>query len=124
MAELLVHTPPLVASVSTVVAPWHTIADEGDIAAGPLFTVTACIAAQLKELVSEMVAVPIPEPVTRPEELPTDAILEALLLHVPDEPSVNNCVLPRHKVTGEEGDMAPGVGLTVMGAVAEQVPML
>ena len=122
--EPLVHAPPDTPSVRTVLLPTRITAVNGLIATGALLTVTACFAEQLKELVKDIVVVPIPTPVTRPEILPTDAIPEALLVHTPDESSVNNCELPRHKVTGEDGDMTPGEGLTVIAAKEEHVPIL
>jgi len=47
-AVLLVadHTPPEVGSVSVTVLPVHTVADEGDIAAGAVTTVTVAVAKQ------------------------------------------------------------------------------
>ena len=120
--ELLVHVPPLVASVSTVVDPWQMTAVKGVIATGALFTVTGFVTKQPDELVNVMLAVPTPEPVTVPLTLPTLAILLLLLLHVP-ETSESVVLEPRQIVTGVTGVIADGEALTVTGAVVIHVPI-
>jgi len=118
----LVHTPPLVASVNTVVVPWQMTAVKGLIATGALLTVTGLVTKQPDELVKVMLAVPTPEPVTVPLTLPTLAILLLLLLHVP--PASDKVVLaPKQIVTGVRGVIADGEALTVTGAVVIHVPI-
>lgn len=40
---LLLHVPPLVASVIVVLVPWHMVTADGAIAAGAGFTVTVVV---------------------------------------------------------------------------------
>ena len=76
---VLLHVPPPVASVSAVVAPWHTLAMPV-IATGCVFTVTTVVAKQLSTP-HVIVEVPTLTPVTTPvpDTVATEVVL---LLHV------------------------------------------
>lgn len=119
---LLVHVPPLVASVSVTLSPTHKLAVKGLIDTGALLTVTGFVTKQPEELVNVMLAVPMPEPVTVPVPLPTLAMLLLLLLHVP-LPSDNVVLDPRQIVTGVTGMIAEGEAFTVTLAVVIQLPI-
>ena len=72
----------------------------------------------MAEIVYEIVTVPTVTPVTMPVD-PTDAIPEALVLHVPPEvASVSEMVEPAH--TEEAPDIAAGNAFTVTVVVAMQ----
>lgn len=120
---LLVHTPPVVASVNVIVEPTHTL-DAPEIAAGTGLTVTKNVFAQPVPSVYVIMAVPGETPVTSPVPDPMVATLRLPLLHVPPaDTSLRFVVNPTH--TYADPVIAAGSGLTVMGDVVKQpVPNL
>jgi hypothetical protein len=118
---LLVHVPPDTPSVSTVVRPWQSIADEGLIADGALLTVTVAVAEQVPlEYVMEATPTPVPStiPVVPAETTDTE---EETLLHVPpDVTSLNVSVLPRH-MAEDIGVIEGSAVFTVTVLVTEQL---
>ena len=120
---LLLHVPPLVASVNAVLVPVQTVADDGSIDATPEITVTALVTTQLPMLY-EIVADPAEAPKTAPVE-ETVAIVVLLLVHVPPETVSPKGVLAfEHTVTVPAGVITVGLLLTVTVAVAGQVPVV
>ena len=77
---VLLHVPPVVASESNVVKPWHTLSAP-EIAAGCVFTVTTALMAHMPS-VYDMVTVPVFMPVTTPPALMA-ATVGVTLLHTP-----------------------------------------
>jgi len=108
---LLLHTPPVTASLSVVESFMHTSAVP-PIADGVRLTVTVVIAAQpVAPSTYEIVAAPAAPPVTVPVA-PTVAIPVTLLLHVPPlVASANVVVAPVH--TAVPPVMINGDGLIV-----------
>ena len=115
---LLLHTPPVTASLSGVESFMHTWSVP-PIADGVGLTVSIVVAAQPVALVMyEIIAVPAAPPVTVPVA-PTIAILVALLLHVPPVvASANVMVDPIHKAVAPV--MINSDGLTAMILVTVQ----
>jgi hypothetical protein len=98
--------PPVVPSVSVVVAPTQTV-DAPPIDVGEGLTVTGFVAAQLPPVENVIIAVPADTPNTTPPVEPTDATSVLLLLHVPpDEVSLNVAVDPEQNP--ETPLIAPG----------------
>jgi len=127
VGELLVHTPPLVASVSVVdvvpVPPHTALAPE--IAAGREFTVVTAVVIHVEGAVYVMVAVPAATPVRVPDDEPTVAVLMLLLLHVP--PGVASDSAPRLSPTqvNKLPEIGAGGARKVSGcATVNEVPPL
>ena len=115
---LLLHVPPVVASLKVVVEPIHTLATPV-IDAGFGLTVTPNTAVQPAGSVYVMVAVPADTPVTIPVPAPTEAIEVLLLLHVPPlVASLSEVVSPTQTLLTPV--IADGVGLTVSIIVVVQ----
>ena len=108
---LLLHAPPVTASVNAVLLPAHTLAVPAS-GNGVRFTVTMALAAQpVAVTTKEMVAVPAAPPVTVPVPV-TVAIPVALLLQVPPVvPSASAIVFPAHMAMPPL--MASGAGFTL-----------
>ena len=113
--RLLLHAPPLTASVSEVVRPWHTTGVPS-IAEGAGLTVTTVAIQQLPGIVYVIVAVPPVTPVTTPVPVTTLAVPGAEELQVPPvTASLNEVVKPTHTLGVPR--IAVGDGLTVTTAV-------
>ena len=70
-----------------------------------------------------MITTPVDTPVTTPP-VPTVAIEGTVLLHTPPAVASDNVVVvPIHTLTGPDGVMAAGVGLTVTVVKAVQGPI-
>lgn len=114
----LAHVPPVVASVSVMLAPTHK-ADGPLIAAGNGFTVTVVFLKHPPGAVYVTIAVPAETPVTTPVDVPTVTV-EAAVLH--DPPAVTSASVivlpPAHTLTGPV--MTSGKALTVTVAIAIQ----
>jgi len=114
--EVVVHTPPDIASLRVMLLPPHTVVGPV-IAAGDGITVTVVYASQPTEYV--IVAVPAAPGVTTPELEPIDATPGLPLVQIPPGvPSVRFSEPVRH--TGELPDIAEGGGLTVTTCVERQ----
>ncbi len=113
VTSLLLHTPPTVASLNTVVAPTHTTGLP-EIATGVWLTVTACVAIQPAAVVNVIIELPAVRPVYIPVPAPMVATVRLLLDHVPEEASVTVAVAPVH--TASVPPIAAGNELTVTGA--------
>ena len=115
----LLHTPPLVALNSGVVADGQTV---NVPTTGPTvrngFTVTMAVAIHPVGNVYVMVDVPVNGPPVTTPVLLTDAITNILLLHVPPPASVNAVVSPTHTLSVPV--IADGNGLTVTTDVVLQ----
>lgn len=107
---VLVHNPPLIASVRLLVPPEHTVAGPA-IAVGVVLTVT--MVAVVHPVGSEytIVAGPVATPVTIPLEAPIVATEGARLFQLPPPASVSAIVAPTHNAVGPP--IAAGTGLTV-----------
>ena len=92
---LLVHMPPVVASLKVDVLPWHIVVVP--VIGRTLLTVKVTDVVQPAMLVYFMIAVPVDTPVTKPVVMPMVAMAVLLLLHVPPGvASLNIVVFPRH----------------------------
>ncbi len=80
-ALLVLHSPPLTASVSVVLLPTHTSGTPPIGASG--LTVTVCVAVHPVGNVYDMTVVPSATPVNNPVPVPMVATDGVLLLHVP-----------------------------------------
>lgn len=89
----LVHTPPLVPSVSVVVAPAHNVVVPV-IATGLAFIVVVTIVKQPVGKVYDITAVPAATPVTTPVEMPTVATPVLPLVHMPPPVVLVSVVAP------------------------------
>ena len=123
---LLLHTPPLVASVSVVVKPAQTVDVPVMVPAlGVALTVTAFVAAAVPQVlvtVYEMVAEPAAKPFTKPD-MPTEAIAGAVLLHVPPTVTSEKAVdVPVQIEEAPEIAATDGTVFTVTAYVAVAVP--
>ena len=107
---LLLHNPPLTASLNDVVNPAHTV-EEPIIAVGAVLTVTVMDVAQPVGKVYVIAAVPTAIPLTTPVEEPT-LTAPAPALHTPLPGSVNVIVDPAQTADGPLID--DGNGLTVI----------
>ena len=108
---LLAHVPPVLASVSAVVEPEHTVSVPV-IVAIPGFTVTTAVLLQPLDIVYVITVVPAATPVTRPEVAPIVAVAGEPLTHEPpgEPPSTRLVNEPTHVLSVPViGDM----GLTV-----------
>jgi hypothetical protein len=121
--SLLLHTPPVVASLNVMFAPAHTVVGPV-IAAVPVTTEIVYVATAVPQLlvtVYNMVSIPADTPVTNPP-LVTVAV-PLLALHTPPvAASVSVADVPI--VTVDTPDIVPafGIGLTVTACVAVAVP--
>ncbi len=118
--ELLLHVPPGVGFDRVVVLPIQIlIGAEGKIDAGLALTVTTVVVKQAPTEY-DIVAVPADIPVTIPPA--TVAIVGFPLLHVPPLVVFVNVVMsPIH--TTPVPDIVEGIGSTVTGKTAVQVPL-
>ncbi len=118
---LLVHVPPVAASVNKEVAPEH-IPVEPRIAAGDGVTVITRVTVQPEPREYVIVTGPGVTPVTVPAEEPVDitvAIVVLLLIHEPPGGvSLSSTLAPTHTVAGPV--IGPGEELTVTTVVAVQ----
>jgi hypothetical protein len=120
----LVHVPPVAASVSDVVKPVQMLS-EPPIAGGAAFTVTSAVTLQpVADILYVMRDVPVAIPETTPVEVPIDATVVLLLLHVPPGvPSVSDVLPPTH--IARLPVIGAGSGLTVTTTQREQpVPVV
>ena len=118
---LLLHTPPLVASVNVVVKPTHTLVVP-PMAEGFGLTVKLVTAIQLVLIVYVIVTMPSVMPVTVPVDEPIVATPGLLLLQTPPEvASVNVVVIPTHTLVVPP--IAAGFGLTVTVVVTKDPPI-
>ncbi len=93
---LLLHVPPVTASVSVVVNPIHTLLVP-DIAAGNGFTVNVIdVAHPVASSVYVISVVPVVRPVTIPDVDPIDATVDVPLLQVPPPAPVSVAAFPAH----------------------------
>ena len=125
---VLLHTPPLAASVNAVDELAQTLTVPLMVpAAGNGLTVTAWVAAVVTlplVTVYDIVVVPEVRPLTTPE-VPTVATMVLVLLHAPPVAASANAVdKPAHTVAVPVIVPAPGAGLTVTTIVAATVPQL
>ena len=115
---LLLHVPPVLRSVNTIVEPAHT-GVEPDMADGNELTVTTVVAEQPVLSAYVIIEVPADAPVTTPVPLTTVATEVVPLAHVP--PVVRSVkVIVELTQTGVEPEIATGVALTVTIVVTEQ----
>ena len=122
---VLLHTPPVVASVNVVEEPEHTVAVPLIVPAEEGLTVTTMVAATIPQVfvtVYDMVVVPAARPLTTPEVF-TVATRVLVLLHTPPVvASVNVVDKPAITVAVPLIVPAAGEGLTVITWVATAVP--
>ena len=112
---LLLHVPPMVASVSGVVEPTHTVAVPV-IAGGPEVTFTVTVDIQLPPNEYVMMEVPMATPFTMPVVRPTVALVVLLLVQVPPPtPSLREVVAPTQMLVIPV--IGPGAGVTVTSVV-------
>lgn len=117
---LLFQTPPLVASVSVVVSPTHTLGVPV-MAAGVSVTVTTWVVAHPVPSVYVINAVPVDTPLTTPVVPPID-IFELVLLHAP--PGVASVSILINPVQiWRLPVITDGSGFTVNDFVAEHVAL-
>ena len=113
---LLLHTPPVIASVSVITAPAQTLSAPSMVpASGKAFTVTlSVVVANPHELeVYEIVAVPGVSPVTTPDALIV-AIAPLLLLHPPPVATLLNVIAaPAHTLSTPRMVPTSGSGFVV-----------
>lgn len=115
VAELL-HIPPPLTSARVVIPPTQTVAVPV-IGAGDGFTVIVLETLHPDNGKQIIVTVPTATPVTIPLKLPTVAIADPELDHVPPVAHVNVIELPAHTVPGP--NIGAVTGLTVTGFTAE-----
>ena len=110
---LLLHVPAIVASVSVVVDPGHTVYVP-KIAVGADVTVTTIVAAGAQPVEYVIVAVPnVAPPVTTPVSAPTVAVGGVLELQLPPAvASVRFVVKPEH--ISVVPVIGPGIPVTVI----------
>ena len=113
---LLLHIPPVVTSLSVVVAPTHIVVVPV-IAAGSAYTVSVLVVLHPAPGEKVIVVIPAATPVTTPVPEPTVAIPGDPELHVPPpEGSLKAVVAPVHTVATPV--IGAGSGLTVTNTVA------
>jgi hypothetical protein len=115
---LVLHVPPVVALVSTVVCPLHKFNAPALAASVPL-TVTVRVAKQPNELVNLIVVVPALLPVTKPV-VPTDAIAGVALLQVPVPTDTSMAVDSPEHILLVPPCIGAGIGFTVTIAERKQ----
>ena len=115
---VLLHVPPVVASVKLMVVPVHRLVGPV-IDPGPAPTVTTVVAIQPAPSEYVIVVVPIVPPVRIPVVRPIVATVVVLLVHVPPvTASLNVMVPPMHTPVGPRIDV--GEGLTLITVVVQQ----
>ena len=112
---LLLHVPPKVGSDNIEMRPTHKT-DVPDMGAGRGLTNIGNVIVHPVGSVYEINAEPDDTPVTIPVVASTEAMVAALLLHVPPPASVKSVVEPTQTV--DEPEIAGGIGFTVTGNVA------
>ena len=113
---LLIHVPPLVASVRAAVPPRQMLTGLVGRIGEDAFTVTTAVAMHPVDAMQVIVAVPVVTPLTIPEVTPTVATDVLLLLQVTPPVELESAVVPPvHTVLVPE--MA-GLGFIVTIAVA------
>jgi len=108
---LLVHVPPVVASLNGVEAPAQILSDP-EIGVGDGFTVAITVVKQLVGKMYVINAVPGVTPLTTPAPVPTVATERLPLAHVPVPKSLKDVVAPAHMEAVP--DIDEGNGLTVI----------
>jgi hypothetical protein len=119
---LLLHAPPLVASVSVVAEPTHTpVAPDTD--AGDAITDVTAVAEQPVPSVYVITVVPAAIPLTAPVPEPMAAADGLLQLHVPPAVVLRNVTMAPVQ-TLELPAIAPGSGFTVAIFVTVQLALI
>lgn len=96
---LLLHVPPVVASLSVTAYPWQMVVVP--VIGATVVTVAVREAIQPAGVVYRIVLVPAASAVTIPEERPIVAVVVLVLLHVPPGiASLRVAVLPEHNSAG------------------------
>jgi hypothetical protein len=115
---LLVHVPPLIASVRLIIDPEHTLVGPA-IAAGKGLTVTGAVTKQpLAVIVYDTVVKPDDRPVSTPPAVMV-AVPAGLTAHVPP-PGADVNVIDEFTHTGPLPPIGEGVGLTLITVVLVQ----
>ena len=114
---VLLHVPPDTELVKVTDEPAHTAPGPPNVPGNGL-TVTIALTVQPVEAVYTIVVVPAATPVTIPVPAPTDPVVGALLLHIPnDVASVKAVVEPIHTLN------APVIAATAVGWVTVAEPV-
>lgn len=115
---LLLHTPPLILSLSSIVLPEHAADAVPVMGAGCVYTVTACVARQTPPVAYTIYMLPCATGYTVPVALTVATELLVLLHTPPGVGSVSEIVEPVHTIEGPE--IPAGGTCTLTVAVAEQ----
>ena len=120
---LLLHTPPVLPSISVAVVPLHIAVVAGEMAAGPATTVTVLDTLQLPTVYT-IVAVPAATPCTVPSAATVATPVFALLHTPPVVRSLSTVVALEHSVTLVVGVIVPAPVVTFTVAVYEHAIVL